>query len=163
MPLPLYRVFAFLILLSACKRPPAPPPPDYCAQDLSGVWVNSSDKHFAYRLRDHGGFVRGEFMERADDGGLTKPDDPMLIELHRADGGISGVMKTHGPSLTGRDCPVEYGFDVTVCQQSAMQAQVEVTANINDDCKRASLPDGGEIPPELREFRLERAAGDGGP
>jgi hypothetical protein len=153
---PLYRVLAAGLLLCACKRSPSPPAPDDCAQDLSGIWVNSSDKHFAYRLRDHEDYIRGEFMERADDGGLTKPDDPMLIELHRSDGGISGVMRTHGPSLSGRDCPVEYGFDVTVCRRDAVQAQVEVAASINDDCKRASLPDGGEIPPELREFRIER-------
>jgi hypothetical protein len=155
MALPLYRVFAFLILLNACKRSP-PPPPDFCAQDLSGVWLNASDKHFAYRLRDHGGIIRGEFMEREDDGGLTKPDDPMLIELHHLDAGVSGVMRTHGKSLGGRDCPVEYGFDVTVCQTDALQAQVDMAAYFDDECKRAKLEDGGEIPPVLREFRLER-------
>lgn len=151
----LYRVLPALLLLSACKRP-APPPAAFCEQDLSGLWVNSSDKHFAYRLRDHGGVVRGEFLTREDDGGLSKPDEPMLFELHRSDAGISGVMRTHGPSPGGRDCPVEYGFDVTVCQPEALQAQVEVAAHVTDECKRARLPDGGEIPPDLREFRIER-------
>src|SRR5450432_1960320 len=102
MPL-LYRVLAAGMLLCACKRPAPPTPPvaSFCDRDLSGVWVNSSDKHFAYRLRDHGGLVRGEFLERDDDGGLRKPDDPMLFELHRKGGGVSGVMRTHGPSPSG--------------------------------------------------------------
>jgi len=31
-----------------------------------------------------------------------------------------------------------------------------VSAPVGDDCKRLSAPDGGAIPPDLREFRLER-------
>jgi hypothetical protein len=150
----LYRGLTLLLLLSACKRPPPP----FCEQDLTGTWVNSSDKHFAYRLRDHGGVVRGEFMERDDDGGLTTPDEPMLFELHRGDAGISGVMRSRQQLPSGRLCPVEYGFDVTVCNAEAVQAQVEIAAHLNDECKRARLEDGGEIPPDLREFRIERSA-----
>jgi hypothetical protein len=144
------------MLLSACKRSPPPAAP-FCDRDLSGVWVNSSDTHFAYRLRDHGGIVRGEFLERDDDGGLRNPDDPMLFELHRTDGGVSGVMRTTGPSPSGRICPVEYGFDVTVCNAGSLQAQVEIAAAITDECKRVKLPDGGDVLPELREFRIERS------
>jgi hypothetical protein len=152
----LHRVLAAGILLSACKRSPPPASP-FCDHDLSGVWLNSSDTHFAYRLRDHGGIVRGEFLERDDDGGLRSPDDRMLFELHRTDGGISGVMRTQGPSPSGRICPVEYGFDVTVCNEGSLQAQVEIAAAITDECKRVKLPDGGDVPPELREFRIERS------
>src|SRR5450432_1535504 len=151
----LYRVLPALLLLSACKRPP-PPAPAFCDQDLSGMWVNSSDNHFAYRLRDHGDVVRGEFIEREDDGGLSTPDEPMLFELHRADGGISGVMRSRQQLPSGRLCPVEYGFEVTVCHADALQAQVEIAAHLDEECKRARLEDGGEIPPDLREFRIQR-------
>lgn len=145
-----------LALLFACKRAPPPAPP-FCDYDLSGVWLNSTDKHYAYRLRDHGGVVRGEFLERDDDGGLRNPDDPVLFELHRTDGGISGVMRAQGPSPSGRVCPVEYGFDVTVCEPRALQAQVEMNVNVTDECKRLKFEDGGEPPPDIREFRIERA------
>jgi hypothetical protein len=152
---PLYRVVALAFLCFACPKQKDTPP--FCDQDLSGVWLNSSDTHFAYRLRDHGGIIRGEYMERADDGGLAAPDEPMLFELHRFDGGVAGVMKTTGQSPGGRACPVEYGFEVTVCNPGAMQARVETSVHITDDCKRYVLPDGGEAPSELGEFRLQRA------
>jgi hypothetical protein len=34
---------------------------------------------------------------------------------------------------------------------------VEMSAQIDDECKRKRLPDGGEMPPNLSEFRFERA------
>jgi hypothetical protein len=147
--------FALALSCVGCKRTPASP----CDRDFSGLWLNSSDKHFAYRLRDHGDIIRGEYLERDDDGGLTAPSDPMLIELHRSDGGISGVMRARGPSPSGRVCPVEYGFDVTLCGENAIQAQVEVAAHITDECKRLRFDDGGEPPSAIREFRIERADG----
>jgi hypothetical protein len=105
--------------------------------------------------------VRGEFLERDEDGGLRAPEEPMLFELHRFDGGVSGVMRGQGASPSGRICPVEYGFDVTTCNEDALQAQVEIAAHVTDECKRMKFEDGGEPPPELREFRLERTAEDG--
>jgi hypothetical protein len=150
------RLLVLAALALACKRAPPPAAP-FCDHDLSGLWLNSSDKHFAYRLRDHGGVVRGEFLERADDGGLSNPEEPMLFELHRTDGGVSGVMRGQGPSPSGRICPVEYGFDLTVCGEKALQAQVEMSAHVTDECKRLKFEDGGEPPPEVQEFRLERA------
>ena len=44
------------------------------------------------------------------------------------------------------------GFPVTT---PALQ-DLEVSAPVGDDCKRLSAPDGGAVPPDLREFRLER-------
>ena len=73
-----------VMLLAGCKR--NQPEPRYCNQDLSGVWVNSTDEAFAYRLNDDGDLVRGKFFRREADGGEAAPepgDDPMLIELHR--------------------------------------------------------------------------------
>ena len=55
-------------VFAACKRS-AQPEPRYCPQDVSGVWVNSSDAAYAYRLNDHGDVVRGKFFHRAPDGG----------------------------------------------------------------------------------------------
>lgn len=155
------RLLALVALCVACKKAPPPAPARFCDQDLSGVWLNSSDNHLAYRFRDHGEVIRGEFLQRQDDGGLTPPDDPILFELHRADASVAGVMRTQGPSPGGRICPVEYGTNVTDCKPDALQVVVEMSANIDDDCKRAKLEDGGEIPPNLAEFRFERAR-DGG-
>ena len=66
-----------LALAAGCKR--AAPQPRYCGQDLSGVWVNSSDPTYAYRLEDQGESVRGKFFHRLPDGGEAAPepgDDP---------------------------------------------------------------------------------------
>ena len=77
------------------------------------------------------------------------------VEKRRLDG---ASLRTAGrASPSGRVCPVEYGFDVTVCQERSLQAQVEMNANITDECKRLKFEDGGEPPPDVREFRLERA------
>src|SRR5947209_1419420 len=94
-----------------CKKAPAPPPSParFCDQDLSGLWLNSSDTHLAYRLRDHGDVVRGEFLERQGDGGLKAPDEPILFELHRADASVAGVTRTMGAYPGRRACQVECG------------------------------------------------------
>src|SRR3954468_10100221 len=148
-----------------CKKTPAPAPSParFCDQDLSGLWVNSSDAHLAYRLRDHGDVVRGEFLERQGEGGVRRGGEPILFELHRADASVAGVMRTQGASPGGRICPVEYGTQVTDCKPDALQVTVEMSADIGEDCKRMRLPDGGEPQPNLAEFRFERAGpSDGG-
>ena len=114
-----------VLCLSACKKS------RFCDQDLSGVWLNASDKHFAYRFRDHGDTVRGEFLERADDGTLKKPDEPILFELHRTDKALAGVMRS-----TQANCAVEYGVDVSSCASQNLQATVEVDVPVGADCKR---------------------------
>ena len=88
---------------------------------------NASDKHFAYRFRDHGDIVRGEFLERSDDGKLKNPDEPLLFELHRTETALAGVMRS-----TQANCPVEYGIDVTSCGQN-LQATVEVDVQVGPD------------------------------
>ena len=83
-------------VFAACKRS-AQPEPRYCPQDVSGVWVNSSDAAYAYRLNDHGDVVRGKFFHRAPDGGdapAEPGEDPMLIELHRTANALAGTMRT---------------------------------------------------------------------
>ena len=145
------RILVLLLLCAACKRAP-----EYCNEDLSGVWVNSSDAKLAYRLRDQGGVVRGEFMERKPDGGLSAPEEPLLFELHRTDTAVAGVMRTRDQLLSGRTCPVEYGARISDCKPDSMQLVVETSAAIDQDCKRTRLPDGGEVPAELREYRLDR-------
>src|SRR3954466_5141179 len=54
-------------------RSAGPAPAGFCDQDLAGLWLNSSDMRLAYRFRDHGEVVRGEFLERQPDGGLQPP------------------------------------------------------------------------------------------
>jgi len=147
------RVLLLLTLCASCKKPPAP----FCDQDLSGLWLNSSDTRFAYRFRDHGGTLRGEFLERDADGGLTDPDERIDFELHRTPTAVAGVMRSTGRTPLGRTCPVEYGIQLTSCQPAALQAVVETAVDVAEDCKRARLEDGGEIPPRLAEFRFQRA------
>ena len=151
------RIAPFLLLCAslACKKPQ---PARFCDQDLTGLWFNSSDKHFAYRLQDdRTALVRGEFLERADDGGLKAPEEPISFELHRSQDKLAGVKRTKGPSPAGGVCPIEFDFHVSDCQPDAMQAVVEMSAPIGDDCKRKTTEDGGAIPPQLAEFRFERA------
>jgi hypothetical protein len=145
------------LAVAACKRPP-PAQPRFCDQDLSGSWLNSTDKHFAYSLRDQGGVIRGEFMERAEDGGLTKPSEPITFELKRTETGIAGVMRSMGTTPGGKTCPVEFDTRITDCKPDAIQVAVEVSAQIGEDCNRMLAEDGGVSPPDLREFRFERAA-----
>lgn len=157
-----------LLLLAACRKPAAPapaaqPPARFCDQDLSGVWTNASDRHFAYRFRDHGGVLRGEYLQAGDDGGLEAPTEPILFELHRTETALAGVMKATGPSPSGRTCPVEFGIKISSCEPGAMVAVVETEVPMTDACKRKErLEDGGEIAPALTEFRFERLHPSGG-
>jgi hypothetical protein len=150
------RLLLAMLLCAACKKNP-PAQARFCNQDLSGVWLNSSDTRLAYRLRDHGEVVRGEVVERQPDGGLLPPEEPILFELHRGDASVAGVMRTRGSSPGGRDCAVEYGTRISDCKPDSVQVVVEMSASIDDDCNRVKQPDGGEVTPNLSEFRFERA------
>ena len=157
-----------LLLLAACRKTPAPPaqapaPQRFCDRDLSGTWVNASDRHYAYRFRDHGGVLRGEYLVAQDDGGLSAPPEPILFELHRTDAALAGVMKATGPARSGRICPVEFGIRVSSCEPDAIRAVVETEVPMSDACVREErTEDGGEIPPALVEFRFERLHPSGG-
>jgi hypothetical protein len=154
--MPRLIVFAACLAAAACKNA-SPPQPRFCDQDLSGLWLNSSDRHFAYRFREDGGVIRGDYLQRDDDGGLSSPRDPITFELRRNDQSVSGVMRTSGESPTGRVCPVEFETRVSDCKPDALQMVVEVSAAIGEDCKRTPAQDGGIGPRDLREFRFERA------
>src|SRR4051812_2806437 len=118
------RRAVILLCLLACKKAP-PKAARFCDQDLSGVWLNSMDRRFAYRFRDHGDVVRGEVVERGEDGGLAAPSDPITFELHRTEGALAGVMRSTQATRGGRSCPVEFGIDVTTCRTQSLQATVE--------------------------------------
>jgi len=148
---------AAVALSAGCKRAQ----PRYCDQDLSGVWVNSSDPAYAYRLEDHGDSVRGKFFRREADGGEAAPepgDDPMLIDMQRTGKALAGTMKTKGeaPGST-RKCDLEFAIRVSSCQPDALQVVGETSYDVREDCTRQKQEDGGEIPPRLTEYRWERA------
>jgi len=149
------RALAAMLLLTGCKKDPGPA--KFCNQDLSGVWLNASDHHFAYRFRDHGDVIRGEFLENHEDGGLTKPDEPILFELHRTGKALAGVMRAKEGG-----CDVEFGLDVTSCTETSMQAQVETEVPGGPDCKRKTAEDGGDLPPHRTEFVFVRHRSGGG-
>jgi hypothetical protein len=152
------RRLLLLVVLLACKKPAqAPAPARFCDIDLTGTWLNASDNHFAYRFRDHGDVIRGEFMERDDDGGVTAPSEPITFELHRTDKALAGVMRST-QDVSGRTCPVEFGVDVTTCTDKSMQAQVEMEVPVGPDCKRRTAEDGGDLPPHRTEFVFVRDA-----
>jgi hypothetical protein len=153
---PIVRCLLPLALsLAACKRSP-PPAPRFCDEDLSGVWLNASDRHFAYRFRDQGDVVRGEYLERSDGGALKNPGDPITFEMHRTGSALSGVMRSTQVTESGRTCPADFSIKVVSCQPDAMQAVVEMAIPITEDCRRRAAEDGGELPPQLAEFRFER-------
>ena len=108
------------------------------------------------RYRDDGRVIRGEFVVRAEDGGVTKPSEPIILEMKRSDTAIAGVMRSKDTTAGGKSCPVEYEVKVSDCKPDVLQVVAEVSAPVGDDCKRLSAPDGGAVPPDLREFRLER-------
>jgi hypothetical protein len=144
-------------LLVGCKRNQAEP--RYCSQDLSGVWVNSSDETFAYRLTDHREVVRGEFFRRQADGGAATPepgDEPMLIELHRTASALAGTMRTKGEASGGRSCDLEFAIRVSSCQPDALQVVAETSYDVRQDCTRQKAEDGGDLPPQLTEYRWQR-------
>jgi hypothetical protein len=146
------RILFLFALCAACKKGPQ----RFCDQDLSGLWLNSSDTHYAYRFRDQGGTLRGEFLERQYDGGLRTPGELIVFELQRTPDAVAGVMRATGTTPGGRTCPVEYGIRLTSCQSGALQAVVETAIDVGEDCKRKLFEDGGEVPPRLAEFRFER-------
>ncbi|TMA18763.1 MAG: hypothetical protein E6J88_19060 [Deltaproteobacteria bacterium] len=148
------RLLAALLLLAACKKSP----PRFCDQDLTGVWLNASDKHFAYRFRDHGDVIRGEFLESQEDGGLANPPDPVTFEMHRTSDTLAGVMRSTEATASGRVCPVEFGINLTTCSANHVQAQVEMDVPVADDCKRKTAEDGGDLPPHRTEFVFVRDA-----
>ena len=147
---------AACLLAAGCRKAP-PPQPRFCDQDLSGVWLNSSDRHFAYRFRDDGGVVAGEFLQRADDGGLTAPADRITFELRRGPEAIEGVMRGSDQTKGGRTCPVEFETKISDCKPDALQVVTETSAPIDEECKRLKAEDGGVLPRDLAEFRFERA------
>ena len=159
-----FRSVALVLCLAACRKsapPSAPAAAKFCDQDLSGVWLNSSDKHFAYRFRDHGDLIRGEFQERADGGALNNPDAPITFELHRTATALAGVMRSTQRTQGGRDCPVEFGIDVTTCSAQSLQAVVEVEAGVTEECKREAAEDGGDLPAPRTEYVFVRDVGSG--
>jgi hypothetical protein len=149
-------LLAACLAAAGCKKAP-PPQPRFCDQDLSGVWLNSSDRHFAYRFRDHGGVVSGEFLQRADDGGMTAPSPPITFEMRRSPDAIAGVMRGSDTTQGGHACATEFETRVTDCKPDALQVVSETTAPIGEDCKRLTAADGGALPLDLTEFRFERA------
>jgi hypothetical protein len=162
---PASRCAAALLCLAACKKsaPQAPAPAArFCDQDLTGVWLNSSDNHFAYRFRDHGDLIRGEFQERKDDGSLRNPDEPITFELHRTATALAGVMRSTERTPGGRDCPVEFGIDVTTCRDRSLQATVEMEVPVDEQCRRKSLEDGGVAETHRTEFVFSRDVGPEG-
>jgi len=149
-------VFVACLAAAACRKA-SQPQPRFCDQDLSGLWLNSSDRHFAYHFREDGGVIRGDYLQREDDGGLSNPAEPISFELHRTNEAVSGVMRTTGESPSGRACPVEFETRISDCKPDALQVVVEVSAALGEDCKRTPAEDGGIVPRDLREFRFERA------
>ena len=151
-----FAAIAACLLAAGCKKA-LPPQPPFCDQDLSGIWLNSSDRHFAYRFRDDGGVVAGEFVQRADDGGLTAPAEPITFELRRGADAIQGVMRGSDQTKGGRTFPVEFETKISDCKPDALQVVTETSAPIDEQCKRLEAEDGGVLPRDLAEFRFERA------
>ena len=139
------------LTFAGCKRTPA-----YCDQDLSGIWINSSDTHFAYQFRDDGGVVTGEFRPRAEDGGLGKAEEPITFDLKRSETALEGVMRSTGKTAGGKTCPVEFETRVSDCMAKSMQVTVEISTTVGEDCKRFHFPDGGTPPPAWREYLFQR-------
>ena len=149
-------LIAALVIAAACKKPV--PAARFCNQDVSGVWVNASDPHFAYRLEDKGETVNGNFFARELDGGesTSPPGETILIELKRGAEMLDGVMKASGQSPSGRTCPIDFKLQVASCEASSMQVVAETKVSVRDDCSRAREQDGGLAPTSLVEYRWER-------
>jgi hypothetical protein len=145
-------VLVACLLPAGCKKTPR-----FCDQDLSGLWLNSSDRHFAYRFRDDGGTVTGEFLQRADDGGTTAPTPPITFDLRRTGDSLAGVMRGSDTTQGGHPCTTEFETRITDCKPDALQVVSETSAPIGEDCKRLTLEDGGAVPRDLTEFHFERA------
>jgi hypothetical protein len=153
----LLRFAAILACLAAaaCKKAP-PAQPRFCDQDLSGLWLNSTDRHFAYRFREDAGVIQGDYVQRADDGGLSQPSEPITFDLRRTADAIAGLMHGSGETPGGRICPLDFETRVSDCKPDALQVVVETSANVDEDCRRRPAGDGGVAARDLREFRFER-------
>jgi hypothetical protein len=147
---------AVLFAAAACKKPVAAA--RYCNQDVSGIWVNASDPHFAYRLEDKGETVSGKFFSRDPDGGdsTSQPGEAILIELRRGAETLDGVMKASGQSPSGRTCPIDFKLQVTSCEAATLQVVAETRVSVRDDCSRAREEDGGLARTTLVEYRWQR-------
>jgi hypothetical protein len=147
------RLFAIVACLAAlaCKKGPR-----YCDQDLSGLWVNAVDRHFAYRFQEDGGVVSGEYVVRADDGGVSAPPEPVTFELRRTHETVAGVMHGSGETPGGRKCPADFETRITDCKPQTLQVLSEISIAIGEDCKRLQATDGGSLPRHLREYVLQR-------
>jgi hypothetical protein len=154
--LPRFAAVVICLAAAACKKAP-PVQPRFCDQDLSGLWLNSSDRHFAYRFREDAGVIHGDYVQRADDGGLTPPAEAITFDLRRTPDAISGVMRGSGEAPGGKICPLEFETRISDCKPAALQVVVEMSANIGEDCRRRPAEDGGVVARDLREFRFERA------
>jgi len=154
--LPRFAAIVACLAAAACKKAP-PAPPRFCDQDLSGLWLNSSDRHFAYRFREDAGVIQGDYVQRADDGGLTAPAEPITFDLRRSFDAVSGVMRGSGETPGGKICPLEFETRISDCKPDALQVVVETSANVGEDCRRRAGEDGGTAARDLREFRFERA------
>src|SRR5207245_2751 len=106
------RLIVFLACLAAAAcRKASQPQPRFCDQGLSGLWLNSSDRHFAYRFREDAGVIRGEYLQREDDGGLSNPADPITFALRRTNDAVLGVRRATGPDRRGAPAMRERGPD----------------------------------------------------
>src|SRR5207245_11273703 len=112
------RLIVFLACLAAAAcRKASQPQPRFCDQGLSGLWLNSSDRHFAYRFREDAGVLQGEYLQREDDGGLSNPAEPITFELHRTNEAVSGVVRAAAASRRGRAGAVECEGRISRCTQ----------------------------------------------
>ena len=82
----------------------------------------------------------------------------MLIELHRTANALAGTMRTKGESPGGKRCDLEFGIRVSSCQRDALQVVAETSYQLREDCTRQKADDGGDLTPELTEYRWERLA-----
>jgi len=147
------RPLAILLCLAAvaCKKGPR-----YCDQDIGGIWINATDPHYAYRFQEDGGVVRGEYLVRSDDGGLSAPPEAVTFDLKRTHESVGGWMHGKDTTAGGKECPVDFDTKITDCKPGSLQVLSEIHVAAGEDCKRLTLPDGGEMPRYLREYVLIR-------
>src|SRR5438874_11453771 len=129
--MPRLMVFVACLAAAACRKA-SQPQPRFCDQDLSGLWLNSSDRHFAYHFREDGGVIRGDYLQREDDGGLTNPAEPISFELHRTNEAVSGVMGTTGESPSARACPGAFGSRTTDWKPAARRVGAQLSTALGD-------------------------------
>src|SRR5437868_15447447 len=116
--MPRLVVFLCCLAAAACRKA-SPPQPRFCDQDLSGLWLNSSDRHFAYRFREDAGVIRGEYLQREDDGGVSNRADPITLQLRRTNHAVLRVMRSTGESRSSRACREKFGTRSSACKPDA--------------------------------------------